>query len=545
MSDASPLLTDAAESLDSSIVRMLMDATPDRIYFKDLESRFVRNNLAQARLLGASSPDECVGKTDFDYFSKEHAEHARADEIEIIRTGRAIVGKVERITLRDGTTSWVSTTKLPWRDAQGKIIGTFGLTRDITETKNAEEKLIEERNLLRTIIDHLPSRIYVKDLESRYVLNNRAHLASLGAATQEEVLGRTLREIMPGERAETAMADDQQVMATEQPILSDEKSAILEDGATRWSLTTKVPLRDVRGHTAGLVGISLDITQRKLAEQELARRTEEMEADVFMARQLQEAFLARPYPVFPRGASPDASALRFTHCYVPATTLGGDFFDVIQFSDTRCGLFICDVMGHGVRAGLLTAMIRGVVQEMGGRAADPALVLGEINNTLCPIAEQTGQTMFASAFFGLIDLETKTLHFANAGHPPPIIMRAADDGIERLALPDPEPAAGLLPHFPFTAGRTNLAPGDRLIAYTDGLIEATNSRGTYFGEDRLCFLLGQCASLKFESTCTQLLRAVRDYTGGSGLLADDVCIIAMEVAGAARATTASTPPIAK
>lgn len=537
--DALPLLTESSESLDSSIVRMLMDATPDRIYFKDLQSRFVRNNLAQARLLGAASPEDCVGRTDFDYFSAEHAERALADEQEIIRSGRAVIGKVERITMRDGTTSWVSTTKLPWRDAQGRIIGTFGLTRDITETKNAEEKLTEERNLLRTIIDHLPSRIYVKDRDARYVLNNRAHLASLGASAQEEVTGRTLGEILPGDRADTAMADDQQVMATEQPILSDEKSAVLEDGSTRWSLTTKVPLRDVRGHVAGLVGISLDITQRKLAEQELARRTEEMEADVFMARQLQEAFLSRPYPTFPRGAEPVASALRFTHCYVPATTLGGDFFDIIQFSDTRCGLLICDVMGHGVRAGLLTAMIRGVVQEMGSRAADPATVLGELNNTLCPIAEQTGQTMFASAFFALVDLETNTLHFANAGHPPPIIMRAVDDNIERLALPDPEPAAGLLPQFPYTAGRTALAPGDRIIAYTDGLIEATNSRGTYFGEDRLCFLLGQCASLKFESTCTQLLRAVRDYSGGSGALEDDVCIVAMEVARPADAPSAS------
>lgn len=530
MSDAPPPSPASEESIDASIVRMLMDAVPDRIYFKDLESRFVRNNLAQARLLGAASPDECVGKSDADYFLPEHAARARADEQEIIRTGRAIVGKVEHITLRDGSTSWVSTTKMPWRDASGRIIGTFGLTRDITATKAAEEKLTEERNLLRTIIDHLPCRIYVKDRDSRYLLNNRTHLQTLRVTSQEEATGHTLRELVPGERAELAMADDQQVMATETPILSAEKSAVLDDGKTRWSLTTKVPLRDTRGQVAGLVGISLDITQRKEAEQELARRNAEMEADVFMARQLQEAFLSRPYPVFPRGVAPAASALRFTHCYVPATTLGGDFFDVIQFSDTRCGLIICDVMGHGVRAGLLTAMIRGVVQEMGARAADPALVLAEINDTLCPLVEHTGQTMFASAFFALVDLETSTLRYANAGHPPPLVMRASDGQIDRLTLTDPEPATGLLPQFTYSANEITLAPGDRLIAYTDGLIEAADSRGAYFGEDRLCFLLGQCESLKFESICTQLLRAVRDYSGASGALADDVCIVAMEVA---------------
>lgn len=529
MSDLPPSEVIPAESLDSSVVRMLMDATPDRIYFKDLESHFIRVNAAQARLLGANSPEECVGKTDFDYFAPEHAEKARADELEIIRSGGAVIGKEEHITMRDGAAAWVSTTKLPWRDAAGRIIGTFGMTRDITAAKLAEEKLTVERNLLRTIIDHLPSRIYVKDTDSRYLLNNHAHLASLGDKTQEQVAGRTLREILPGDRAEVAMVDDQQVLASGQPILNNERSATLEDGTTRWSLTTKVPFRDLRGQITGIVGISHDITTRKLAEQELARRTEEMEADVLMARQLQEVLLSRPYPVFPRGVAPAASALRFNHCYVPATTLGGDFFDLLQLSDTRCGLLICDVMGHGVRAGLLTAMIRGVFQELGHRASDPAHVMNEINETLCPIAEQSGQAMFASAFFALVDLEARTLHYANAGHPPPILVRNGE-AIERLALADPEPAAGLLPGFAYTSGETAFAPGDRLFAFTDGLVEATNASGTFFGDDRLCFILGQCSALEFDRTCNQLLRTVRDYTG-TNALADDVCIVAMEFAG--------------
>ena len=530
MSDAPPPVPSPAESLDSSIVRMLMDSTPDRIYFKDLDSRFVRNNVAQARLLGAASPDACVGKTDFDFFSREHAERARSDELEIIRTGQPIVGKEEHITLRDGSRAWVSTTKMPWRDATGRIVGTFGMTRDITATKVAEEKLTEERNLLRTIIDHLPSRIYVKDLESRYLLNNRAHLDGLSLATQEQALGRTLREILPGERAETAMADDREVMASGQPILSQEKSTTLEDGTTRWSLTTKVPLRDLRGQTVGLVGISHDITKRKLAEEKIARHNAEMEADVFMARQLQEALLARTYPVFPRGVAPERSALRFAHCYTPATTLGGDFFDILQFSDTRCGVLICDVMGHGVRAGLLTAMIRGVLQEMGPRASDPAHVLAEINETLAPIAEQTGQVMFATAFFALIDLADGSLHYANAGHPPPLLVHG-DTGIERLALPDPEPAAGLVAGFAYSSRQTPFRPGDRLFAFTDGLIEASNSVGTLFGEERLSFVLGQSSASPFGELCRTVLGAVREFTGGTGALDDDVCIVALESTG--------------
>src|SRR5882757_5354789 len=208
---AAPTPVAAAESLDSTILRVLMDTIPDRIYFKDLNSRFVRNNLAHTRWMGAGSPEELVGKTDFDFFSREHAERAYLEEQVIIRTGRPIVARIDQITRRDGTQVWGSVTKMPWCDETGRIIGTFGLTRDVTATKEAEEKLTVERNLLRTIIDHLPSRIYVKDTTSRYVLNNQAHLDMLGVKHQEQALGHTTVDFFPGERGEQAVADDQRV----------------------------------------------------------------------------------------------------------------------------------------------------------------------------------------------------------------------------------------------------------------------------------------------------------------------------------------------
>ncbi|MES2693252.1 MAG: PAS domain-containing protein [Verrucomicrobiota bacterium] len=219
----------ANESLDSSILRELMDTSVDRIYFKDLQSRFVRNNATHARSLGAASPEACIGKTDFDFFSREHAEHAFRDEQEIIRTGRPIISQLERLTMRDGRKGWASSTKMPWRDATGKIIGTFGVTRDVTAAQDAEEKLKEERNLLRTIIDNLPSRLYVKDTQSRYVLNNKAHIAMLGAESQEQALGRTTVDFFPGERGLQALADDRLVLDGAS-MVNQEKSDFGPDG---------------------------------------------------------------------------------------------------------------------------------------------------------------------------------------------------------------------------------------------------------------------------------------------------------------------------
>jgi sigma-B regulation protein RsbU (phosphoserine phosphatase) len=532
MSDAfvrppSPTVSPAGESLESSILRVLMDTSADRIYFKDLDSRFVRNNATHARSLGARSPEDCVGKTDFDFFSREHAERAFRDEQEIIRTGLPIISQLERLTMRDGRTGWASSTKMPWRDISGRIIGTFGLTRDVTAMKEAEDKLMEERNLLRTIIDHLPSRLYVKDVNSRYVLNNLAHLAVLGAKSQEETIGRTTVDFFPGERGIQALADDRAVLGTGTPILNQEKSDFGPEGNVNWSLVTKVPLRDIRNQLIGLVGISHDITRRKRAEEELQRRSSEMETDLKMARQVQEAFINRSHPVFPRHAFPQSSALRFTHRYIPTTTLGGDFFDFLQLSDTKCGVLVCDVMGHGVRAGLLTALIRGVVEEMGIRASDPLHVLHEVNQSLMPIVEQTGQPVFASAFYAVIDTANRSLAYANGGHPAPLVRHAHSNQITRLAPADPEPAAGLIAGFAYSRHTCDFFPGDLFFGYTDGILEAADESGTMFGEARLSEILRRTPGLSGGEVSDQLLRDVQTHSGRLEF-EDDVCIVAIE-----------------
>jgi sigma-B regulation protein RsbU (phosphoserine phosphatase) len=517
------------EPLDSAILRLLMENIPDRIYFKDRQSRFIRVNRAHARWLGATSPEAVVGKTDFDFFAKEHATAAFSEEQRIIETGQPILGKSQFITKQDGTTAWGSTSKLPWRDSSGRIIGTFGLTRDVTVAKQAEEKLIEEHNLLRTIIDHLPSRIFVKDAAANYLVNNEAHLRELGVARQEDAKGRRARDFYPAARAEQTSADDRRILAGEPPIINQEKSDFGPEGQARWWITTKVPLRDVRGKIVGLVGISHDITQRKRTEQELQRRSAEMEADVLMARQIQQAFIPRSYPVFPSGARPEASALRFAHRYIAATTLGGDFFDLVPISDTRCGILICDVMGHGVRAGLLTALIRGVVEECCVQAGDPGRVLGEINRGLMPIVRETGQPVFATAFYGVVDLAASTLTYANAGHPPPFHARPGRGSAVALALPNPEPATGLIDGFAYSHREYEFRPGDKVLAYTDGVVEAATPEGTMFGEDRLRALVEQHSGGSCAECVDSIVAQVGAFTGRSDF-DDDICIVAAESA---------------
>jgi PAS domain S-box-containing protein len=159
------------------LLKTLMDNVPDAIYFKDTDSRFIRTNQAHAkRWFGLSDPAQAVGKTDFDFFSEEHARQAYEDEQEIIRTGQPLLNMEERETWPDRPDTWVVTSKMPLRDEEGKIIGTFGLTRDITDRKRAEEALKEYSERLEEMVEERTQEL--RDAQEQLV--RREKLAVLG-----------------------------------------------------------------------------------------------------------------------------------------------------------------------------------------------------------------------------------------------------------------------------------------------------------------------------------------------------------------------------
>jgi PAS domain S-box-containing protein len=154
------------------------------------------------------------------------------------------------------------------RDKTGNISGIRSTIQNITKRKLAEESLAEERNLLRTMIDNMPDNIYVKDAERRFVVGNIAVARFMGADTPDDLLGKTDFDFYPKDLAAKYDADGQKVIESGKPLVNREEPAIDAEGNRRWSSTTKVPLRDSHGNTVGLVGISRDITARKLAEED-------------------------------------------------------------------------------------------------------------------------------------------------------------------------------------------------------------------------------------------------------------------------------------
>ena len=290
----------------------LMSTVPDLVYFKDCDSRFIRMSKSHIDALGLQDPAEVVGKSDFDYFSKEDAQRARQDELNIMRSGQLMTME-ERKTWPAMPDTWISTIKAPLRNEKGIIVGTFGVSRDVTERKRRDEALQESEeqsrklaSLLRRMCDNVPDMIWAKDLEKRYIFSNQANNAFLGATDQKEAIGRTGLYFAQRERnahpdnpqwytfGEICEDSDAITIERGKPSVFEESGAILGDFTVL--SVHKAPFIDSNGAVIGTVGSARNITARKQVEAELeqhrnhlAELVETRTAELAKAKEVAEA----------------------------------------------------------------------------------------------------------------------------------------------------------------------------------------------------------------------------------------------------------------
>jgi PAS domain S-box-containing protein len=178
--------------LAHTLVTAFLQNVPDHVYFKDRESRFIALSTSMVHLFGQPAADAIIGKTDFDFFDEAHARPAYEDEQRIIRTGEPMIGKLEKETWPDGRITWVQTSKLPLRNEQGEIIGTFGISKDVTASKQMEQALEKSRRELQDA-----SRMAGMAEVATGVLHNVGNvLNSLNVSTT--VIATTLRQSKTG-----------------------------------------------------------------------------------------------------------------------------------------------------------------------------------------------------------------------------------------------------------------------------------------------------------------------------------------------------------
>ncbi|MCS7091269.1 MAG: PAS domain-containing protein [Verrucomicrobiota bacterium] len=253
----------------TQMLRMILDTTPQRIFWKDRNSVYLGCNRAFAADCGLSSPEAIVGKTDHDLPWRINADQYCADDQEVMTTGQPKLDYEEPQVRPDGSLAWLRTSKVPIRDAQGEIIGVLGTYEDVTAIRQAQEALAQASSLFQTMLEHCPDMIYFKDRQSRFVHYSRAFVERYNLQDPKALVGKTDFDIFTEEHARPAFEDEQTIMRTGQPIVGKLEKETHADGRVTWALTTKVPWRNAQGEIVGTFGISKDITQLKQAEDQL------------------------------------------------------------------------------------------------------------------------------------------------------------------------------------------------------------------------------------------------------------------------------------
>ncbi|WP_276348586.1 PAS domain S-box protein [Daejeonella sp. JGW-45] len=233
----------------------------------DIDGRWIRINESFCRILGY---------TNRELMSRSLYELAHADDRdkdipfvrEVLSGSKKSYHLEKRYIHKNGTVVWVHQASSVVHDIDYKPSHWTVQIQDITEQKAVEDALREERELLRTLIDNIPTAVFIKDLESRKMLVNKAECDFMGVKDASEILGKNDFELFPIDFARITVAEDQEVFTTRKPIINREKVITWIDGRTRCLLTSKIPLFD-NGKISGLLGITYDITQIKVAESAL------------------------------------------------------------------------------------------------------------------------------------------------------------------------------------------------------------------------------------------------------------------------------------
>ncbi len=231
------------------------------------------------------------------------------------------------------------------------------------------------------------------------------------------------------------------------------------------------------------------------------------------AREIQQGLMPKQIPQIP--------GVEISGSWRPARIVGGDYFDVFSFSERRVGLCIADVSGKGMPAALLMSNLQAVVKALASENTSPKELVEKVNRVMC---RNTTEAKFITLFYGLLDVDGKTLRYANAGHNAPILTRK--DGAQ-VRLEEGGLILGIFQERSYEQGEIELRPGDRIVMFTDGVSEAVDGEGEEFGEERMAELSRCARQLSAEALRRRLLERVTEFCAGG--FDDDATILVVAV----------------
>jgi PAS domain S-box-containing protein len=261
---------------EKHLLHTLLDYVPSHIYFKDLQSRFLRLSQSLMSHFRLSEPSQAIGKSDFDFLPESHANKAYADEQEIIRTRVPLIGEVERVTFPDGEVRWVSTSKMPLLDPSGQVIGTFGISTDITRQKMAEEALQKTHEEIEQLVSSIPSILIGIDSQTRITQWNQTAAETFGLAAAE-VHGLPLAQLPIHWNVSSLMERISRAIESPRPMSLDDIRFKRQDGRDGFLGFTLRSFERTKGGQSGCLLIGADITERRALEAQL-RQAQKLES---------------------------------------------------------------------------------------------------------------------------------------------------------------------------------------------------------------------------------------------------------------------------
>ncbi|MBD3390619.1 MAG: SpoIIE family protein phosphatase [Chitinivibrionales bacterium] len=574
--------TQEALDRERSFMNTLLENLPDAIFFKDRDCRFVIINKYCAQKFGLTSPDDAIGKTDFDVFTEEHARQAYEDEQRVMKTGEALVGVEEKETWRDKPDTWVLTTKMPWRDKRGKIIGTFGLARDITVVRHYRDALQEANELLEKRVQErtqdlqeanvrLEQRLGQLDFLTRstYRLAQVIDLSSLYPAITTAFLSRFSEAeacmcVRDGIRFRSVHA----TRALDSPAARKSSEKAIAEFAKRrlrtplmyrnWTKDRHLsPLKwDSVRHLPCYILIPLlaeneilgclqiftsaayaDIFAREKpllatlathaamcqSNAEYYREVgmkARLEAELDAARNIQKSFTPMERPSIPH--------VNLKGFYQPAYEVSGDYLDYFQAPDGSWVIVIADVCGKGIPAALLMTVLRSTFRTEAQRSSSAKDLVCAVDKSM---AANMDERSFITAICLLVSPNGRRMSYVRAGHPR--LIKLGHNGTETRTIDSGGLALGLVRDGAvFTDALEEvsvpLEPGDRFLLYTDGLIEAVDAKMRTYGMDRLCALLGRTQEDEPQAILTRVIDDVKEFIRETPFH-DDLTMLALTV----------------
>lgn len=256
MSDTAPE-GDATPLPEAELLRVLMDQLAEAVYFKDTQGRFLRVNRTLASWYGLKDPGNAVGKSDVDFFDKELAKITHEAEQEMMRTGIPQLESEEKLVWPDGRVTRTLATRMPLRNETGKVVGTFGLYRDIGPHLEAQKEIRRFEALYRSLVDNLPQNFFQKDVEGRVVFANRQYCSTVGKPLKD-ILGKTDADLYPAELARKYREDDVRVMQTGVALDTVEAHKPPDKG-TIYVRVVKTPIYDSDHRAVGVQGVFWEV----------------------------------------------------------------------------------------------------------------------------------------------------------------------------------------------------------------------------------------------------------------------------------------------